>query len=217
MIIQYDNEVICMNEIKRLVKIKEVNGVLNCSIPKEIQEHMDISKGEMFEIVFSNSNPDRLSLIKFDLENNNIWLIIGDRYNWSGQIKAGNWGLENDKSHDLKLFESIKPNDIILAYYKSPQKSIKHILMTKQGFNFENGTIDIHNVHNIEYPITYDDFNNLNIMNDYRKMNRRSAVPVLPEDWEIIKNDIFTKENIDVEMKIADSLLKLKLPNHNHL
>lgn len=192
-----------MNEIKRLVKIKEVNGVLHCSIPKEIQEHMDISKGEMFEIVFSNSNPDRLSLIKLDLENNNIWLIIGDRYNWSRQIKAGNWGLENDKSKDLKLFESIKPNDIILAYYKTPQKSIKHILMTKQGFNSENRTIDIHNVHNIKYPITYDDFNNLNIMNEYRKMNRRSAVPVLPEDWEIMKNDIFKKENIDVELKIV--------------
>lgn len=192
-----------MNEIKRIVKIKEVNGLLNCSIPKEIQELMDISQGEMFEIVFSNSYPDRLSLKKLDLENNNIWLIIGDRYNWSAQIKARNWSLENDKSHDLKLFQSIKPNDIILAYYKSPQKSIKHILITKHGFNFEKGTIDIINGHNIEYPITYDDFNNLNIMNDYRKMNRRSVVPVPPEEWEIIKNDISKKENIDVELKIA--------------
>lgn len=195
-----------MNEIKRMVKIKEVNGVLHCSIPKEIRENMGISEGEIFEIIFSNSNPDRLSLIKFNLKNNNIWLIIGDRYNWSGQIKAGNWSLENDKSHDLKLFESIKPNDIILAYYKSPQKSIKHILITKNGFNFENGTIDIHNLYNIQYPISYDDFSSLNILNEYRKMNRRSVVPVLPKDWKIIKNNILIKENIDVELKISKFL-----------
>ncbi len=190
-------------KICRIVKTKESNGVLNISFPKEIQELMGISKGDIFEITFNDLDHDKLSLTKFELEKNNIWFIIGDRHNWPRLIKHHEWDLENDKSRDLKLFESIKPKDIILAYYKSPDKWIKHILITKQGYNSETKTIDIYNLHNIINPITYDDFNKLKILHEYCAMNRRSVVPVLPKDWNIIKNKIFKQENVDIKSKIA--------------
>lgn len=192
-----------MTKIVRTVKIKEVNDVLNCSFPKEIQNDLIINKGDLLEMTFDSSKPDILLLKKINLKNNNVWFMIGDRYWWLNQIRDGSWGLANSSSPDMKLFESIKPKDIILAYYKSPIKSIKNILITNRGFSMEDETIDIHNIHNLKYPITYDDFKSLNILSDYQKMPRRSVVPVNRPDWEKIINTISKRDNVELDLKIS--------------
>lgn len=192
-----------MTQVVRTVKIKEVNDVLNCSFPKEIQNDMTINKGDLLEMTFDSSKPNILILRKINLENNNVWFMIGDRYWWLNQIRDGSWSLANSNSPDMKLFESIKPNDIILAYYKSPIKSIKNILITNRGFNIEDETIDIHNIHNLKYPITYDDFKKLNVLSDYQKMPRRSVVPVNRPDWEKIINIISNRDNAELDLKIS--------------
>ncbi len=199
-----------MSKIVRAVKIKEVNDILNCSIPKEIQQNMTIEKGDLFEMTFDSSNPNRLILRKIDLKNNNVWFIIGDRYWWSRLIIEESWGLENPNSPDMKLFQSIKPKDIILAYYKTPIMSIQNVLITNQGFDNENETIDIHNIHKLKYPITYDDFKKFDLMPEYQKMPRRSVVPVNRSDWERIISIISKRDSEELGLKISKYIGQLE-------
>jgi tetratricopeptide (TPR) repeat protein len=186
-----------MSEIRRKVKIKNLKDNLSVSIPKEITSKMGIIEGEQLEIKFNENNPNLLELNKIDMESNKFWFIIGDQYWWGRQIRDGYWDLDNKKSPDLKLFESIKPIDVILAYSKNPSKYIQNILITKKGFDPKNGTIDIQNIRKLKKPITFEDFGKLNILSEYRKMPRRSIVPVSEGDFKKIINTISKREKID--------------------
>lgn len=199
-----------MSKIIRTVTIREVNDILNCYIPSEIKQNMNIDKGDLLEMTFDSSNPNRLMLRKIDLKNKNIWFIIGNNYWWSRLIDDERWDLQNPNSKDMKLFKSIKPKDIILSYYKSPTRSIKNILITNRGFDVENETIDIHRIHELKYPITYDDFKEFGLMSEYQKMPRRSVVPVNRPDWEKIISIISKRDNQDLGLKISKYIDQLE-------
>ena len=189
--------VVKMNKIRRKVKIKNMKDNLSVSIPKEITSEMGIIEGDQLEIIFDENNPNLLKLNKIDMDSKKFWFIIGDQYWWERQIRDGYWDLDNKKSPDLKLFESIKPNDVILAYSKNPSKYIQNILITKKGFNPKNGTIDIQNIRELKKPITFEEFGKLNILSEYRKMPRRSIVSVSEGDFKKIINTISKREKID--------------------
>lgn len=192
-----------MNTIKRNVKVKIINGRPHFSIPKQIEEAMNLREGDLFEFNFDKKSKV-LNLNKIFLGNKKFWFLIGDKHWWRRQIRDGYWNLDNPNSPDMKLFKSIGAGDVIIAYFKSPTKSIQNILITKNGFDAENKTIDVKNICTLKNPITYKNFETLGVLSDYRKMPRRSVVPLSNEDWNKISNIISERENIDLVSLIFD-------------
>jgi len=197
-----------MSEIRLQGKINKMKDNLNFSIPKDIKNAMDISEGDLFEIRFDETEPTILKLEKIDLKSKKYWFIIEDERLWRRQIQDGYWNLDNEKTPDLKLFESVKPNDVILAYSKNPSQSIQNILITKKGYDQNNRTIDIQNIWKLQHPITYSDFDekNLNILLDYRKRPRRSIISVSEGDFKKITYKI----SKDEKLKQFNSILRDK-------